>query len=502
MSSMVKAATVVAVCVAAVPASGSPAATPQVDIRFEQGRTWRATVSARFSGQVDAVAMANYGAPQYPRGWAEFVRDVAADDCAGKPVTLIADAKAARWKLERPSPQLCLSYVIDFEFAEKPWPYGNEQAAKRVGDTLYTVSKALIIAPPAVGPTVVNLLAPPGYIISSAWDPDRQPGAFRVSGVDRLTSSSLVVSREPPVSVRVKDTEVLLHLLGADSRSQAEIGRVLAAVIPEHARVFGGTAPSRYLITLLPGEPDSEAFTDSTAITTPYRQTRETVADWGNELAHEFFHLWNGCALAASTDLQARSEMEWLSEGFTEYYANRSLLRTRLISPDTYWRMAELHLGNYFLFLNNPAFAGTSLTAAGANKGKYRLGVYDGGWAIAFVIDVELAAATNGAVDLDDVLRRLFDRYAPGKRSFGVAEFVAILSEVAPGRDWKAFASAHITGAEMPTLAATAATLGLELRVQPYDGRAHLFKLPAAGLRERKIRERYEAGRPRAVPRR
>lgn len=500
---MLKTAAVLAACaVGVVPASGSPAATSQIDIRFEEGPIWRAKVSVRFSGPVDAVAMANYGAPQYPRGWAEFVRDMTADDCAGKQVTLIPDPTVARWKLGQTSPQLCLSYVIDFEFAEKPWPYGNEQAAKRVGDTLYTVSKALMIAPSAVGPAVVNLVAPRGYIISSAWDPDRQPGAFRVSGFDRLTSSSLVVSREPPVSVRVKDTEVLLHLLGADRRSQAEISRVLAVVIPEHARVFGGTAPSRYLITLLPGEPDSEAFADSTAITTPYRQTRETIADWGNELAHEFFHLWNGCALVAATDPQARSAMEWFSEGFTEYYANRSLLRGRLISPDTYWRMAELHLGNYFLFLNNPAFAGTSLTAAGANKGKYRLGVYDGGWAIAFVIDVELAAATDGAVDLDDVLRRLFDGYAPGKRPFGVAELVAILSEVAPHRDWKAFAAAHITGAEMPPLAATAASLGFELRVQPYDGRAHLFKLAAAGPRERKIRDRYEAGRQRAVPRR
>src|SRR5215468_608308 len=116
-----------------------------------------------------------------------------ADDCAGKQVVLVADAKAARWKLERPAPQLCLSYVIDFEFADKPWPYGNEQAAKRVGDALYTVSKALIIAPPSVGQTVVHMAAPEGYLISSAWDPADQPGSSRVPSFDRLTSSSLVV---------------------------------------------------------------------------------------------------------------------------------------------------------------------------------------------------------------------------------------------------------------------------------------------------------------------
>lgn len=475
--------------------SGAADEAAQIEVRFVLAQNWRAEVRAQFGG-ADAVGMAGYGASQFPRGWAQFVRDLRADDCAGNAVGLVADEKAARWRVERATARLCLSYAVDFEFASKPWPAGNEQAALRIDDALYTVSKAFVIAPLSVRDATVRLSAPVGFQIASPWPPAAEAGRYRVADFDRLVASTLVVSREGPVSVRVGDTEVLFHSLGARRDTLGEIRRTIGAIIPEHARVFGGKSPSRYMITMMPGEPDSEAFADSAGITTPYRQTRETVVDWGNELAHEFFHLWNGLALSASpTDApQGRSAMEWFSEGFTEYYANRSLLRTGLVSPQTYWRMVERHFRNYYLFQNNPAFAGTSLIGAGANKGKYRQGVYDGGATLAFVLDVEIAAASGGRADLDDVMRRLFDRYAPGKKSFGLAEIVAILAEVAPGRDWKAFADAYVGGTETLPLAATMASLGFELRVQPYDGRAHLFVLPGADRRALEARTRYERG--------
>src|SRR5215470_3251230 len=101
-SSMLKrTALLLGVCAIAVvpPAFAAPTNAPQIDIRFEPAASWRARVGARFPGPVEAVVMANYGADPYPRGWAQFVRDLQADDCAGKQVALIADPKAARWKL-------------------------------------------------------------------------------------------------------------------------------------------------------------------------------------------------------------------------------------------------------------------------------------------------------------------------------------------------------------------------------------------------------------------
>jgi hypothetical protein len=56
----------------------------------------------------------------------------------------------------------------------------------------------------------------------------------------------------------------------------------------------------------------------------------------------------------------------------------------------------EKVLGLYLYFNWSPAFDGTSLKQAGSKPGRYRLGIYDGGWAAAFCLDVMIRDETDG----------------------------------------------------------------------------------------------------------
>jgi predicted metalloprotease with PDZ domain len=50
-----------------------------------------------------------------------------------------------------------------------------------------------------------------------------------------------------------------------------------------------------YLVILLPLEEDAgESFRCSVAMTSGATPSRTNVAAWGNMLAHEVFHYWNG----------------------------------------------------------------------------------------------------------------------------------------------------------------------------------------------------------------
>jgi predicted metalloprotease with PDZ domain len=101
-------------------------------------------------------------------------------------------------------------------------------------------------------------------------------------------------------------------------------------------RAFWGDAPTPFLVTLAPlearvtesysGTGRSDAFALWVGTTLP-------LADLRRLLAHEYFHTWN----ANQMGVQARQRRSaWLSEGFTDFYARRLLLRSGLFSLADY----------------------------------------------------------------------------------------------------------------------------------------------------------------------
>jgi predicted metalloprotease with PDZ domain len=55
------------------------------------------------------------------------------------------------------------------------------------------------------------------------------------------------------------------------------------------------------------------------------------MADCGHaSIAHELFHSWNGHRIAPAD----YASPQWLSEGFTEYFANLALVQEEVISRE------------------------------------------------------------------------------------------------------------------------------------------------------------------------
>ena len=209
--------------------------------------------------------------------------------------------------------------------------------------------------------------------------------------------------------------------------------------------LFGGTPDSIYLVTIrLADEDDGESFENSfNQVILPGRLDQRVIV-WANTMGHELFHYWNGNHVLVGKD---KSAVEWFGEGFTEYYASLTLFRTGLISQDLWYRKLETYLARHIITTRLWPVETLSLVDAGKEKHKNWLRIYGSGATMALILDIEIRSVTGGTRGLDDVMRRLADRFGePGSR-FEVSDILSAVNGVS-GKDFAAFFDAHITGSD------------------------------------------------------
>lgn len=138
------------------------------------------------------------------------------------------------------------------------------------------------------------------------------------------------------------------------------------------------------------------------------------LAQFGNALTHELFHLWipNGLALAGDYD--------WFYEGFTLYQAARAALRMDLITFTEFLNAISRAADGYAAAADS-----NGLSLVEASKRRWTGGassVYSKAMVTAFLYDLNLRFQSKGKLSLDDVYRRFFREQRSGKKSNGTQD--------------------------------------------------------------------------------
>jgi predicted metalloprotease with PDZ domain len=362
-----------------------------------------------------------------------------------------------------------LTYIVDAAFARSKWPYGNEQAGFFDGKALYIVSKALFVATSDITQAAVSFEVPAGWRISTPWRRDAS-GSYHVGSRDELFDNSLVLGDYAEHVFSEGQLRVVVAMLGRAREAHALVGKALRENVRSFTAIFPRTPPSAFLITLFYGEEaDAEAFRNSAAFTEHDALAGENLVRWGNTVAHELFHTWNGHAIQA----EDYASTQWFSEGFTDYFATQALLEGRLITPDLFREKMEKILGLYFYFRVAPAFEGISLRQAGEKKGLHRLGVYDGGWAVAFCLDQLIRERTRGTRSLATFMNLMYERFGLTGRKYSFDDLVAVASETG-GTDLRDFFARYVSGTEMLPVKESLALAGYRAYTQYYDGELYI----------------------------
>jgi predicted metalloprotease with PDZ domain len=133
----------------------------------------------------------------------------------------------------------------------------------------------------------------------------------------------------------VDGAPVQVAMIGQYGFSDAAFADITVKIIAAE-RGFWGTSEAPFLVVLAPLGPSSVARStrgegrgDAFAVMTT---TNVTLDDLRMLIAHEYFHTWNPRRLGALEDDDQERAGYWFSEGFTDFYARRLLLRAGVFS--------------------------------------------------------------------------------------------------------------------------------------------------------------------------
>jgi predicted metalloprotease with PDZ domain len=258
-------------------------------------------------------------------------------------------------------------------------------------------------------------------------------------------------------SARIGERWVRLATYPAGGVAGAEretIWNTLRAIIPVQVAVFGDTPWDSYTMMLISdstygggsGLEHQNSHVDivfAGAVAHPLLQ---------GLYAHEVFHAWNVKRLRPADlvpyryDDEQPTELLWMSEGITDYYADLSLVRGGLIDSSGFF---EVTSGKIAEVMQVPpvALEDASLSTWIHPTDGTGYVYYPKGSLAGLMLDILIRDATDNRSSLDSVMRRLYrETYVQAKGGFTEAQFWRMASQAAGGRSFEDFERRYIDG--------------------------------------------------------
>jgi hypothetical protein len=188
-------------------------------------------------------------------------------------------------------------------------------------------------------------------------------------------------------------------------------------IIAAERDFFSDWTDPLFVITLVPDERTDRqslggtGLTDSFALFVSRNFTLKPGSDDASRiahlLAHEHFHHWNGGKIRLEEPEQLGY---WFSEGFTDFFARRILLRAGVYDVPEYVRRLDESLANWWKspvrHEKNARIAADFWKVRDVGELPYRRGDL-----VALLLDHEIRATSDGARSLDDFFREALARF-------------------------------------------------------------------------------------------
>ena len=193
-------------------------------------------------------------------------------------------------------------------------------------------------------------------------------------------------------------------------------------------------------------------------------------------VSHEYFHSWNVKRIKPAAFLPYDLTQEnytrqlWFFEGFTSYYDDLVLVRSRLIEPLAYLELIAENIGRVMSRAgrSRQSVAESSFDAwvkyyrQDENSPNAIVSYYQKGAMVGLALDLTIRHRTNGAKSLDDVMRAMWFRY--GSKHIGVPEgMVEATAESSTGLDLKDFFAVAVHGTADIDLLPLLSTVAIEV---------------------------------------
>ena len=408
--------------------------------------------------------------------YAKYVRHFSASDADGRPLTVSYDSAVPQWTIESAKAPIRISYDVDLAYLTALPQFARLQEGFTQSGTTYLTDNVFVIFPKAdvpATPIQLQIDPPANELLAAPWPETVSSHMYRTT-LFSVTHNTIDYGMLAATTIQYRGFPVQFVMVGSIADARDDMRRVFSQVLPRYMALFPNTIGSKYLVTVTPDWDDAQAFDSSMSVAIGAPALPAFRMLWANSLAHELFHYWNGERIRPSD-----RKLNTITEGFTEYYANLTLERTGLITPETYWEIVGRHLGAYTYFMFSPNY-GMPLIDAAKNKTRNRFGVYDGGWTLAMCLDLEIRHATHERRSLDDVMRLLWERFGRKRISFGYADLVQAVSDVA-GRSYTNYFASYFLDPNILPFETDLSFIGVEVESQAFAGITYVVPLGATG---------------------
>jgi predicted metalloprotease with PDZ domain len=321
-------------------------------------------------------------------------------------------------------------------------------------------------------------------------------GTYRAANYDELIDHPVEMGE---FTLAVFEACGVSHEIAITGRHRADTDRLcadLAKVCTQHIRFFGEPAPfDRYVFLIMVvgegyGGLEHRASTSLLCSRNDLPRAGETEVSESYRTflglcSHEYFHAWNVKRIKPAAfvpyDLrrEAHTTLLWAFEGITSYYDDLALVRSGLITRESYlellaqtvtrvWRAGGRHRQT----LAESSFdAWTKFYRQDENGPNAIVSYYTKGALAALALDLTIRLDTGGAKSLDDVMHALWHCY--GRTGKGVPEDgIERLAKEVTGLDLDNFFDRTIRGTRDFPLADLLEQFGIEFTLRAAESAA------------------------------
>lgn len=389
------------------------------------------------------------------REFAYNVSDIKAWDDGGNLLEL-QKYGADGWSFETNGASVQVEY--DVEYAFQPWSARFD-------------SSYMLVEGPATFVYVDNYRKVPvgvTYQIPDDWQvisplPDGPAeGEFVARNYDILVDAPAQLGKFEVKTFELGNAQVQLVFSEEANFSRNVFTEMVRQICAYQAGLFNEIPFDKYIFfyRILPGFRSGGGLEhwNSTTIGLSAERLNLDVITAAEVTAHEFFHVWNVKRVrpAVLWDIdygsEARTSALWFLEGVTSYYEALTVLRTGLWTERAFLDEMAFQITRLQQTSERGLISVETASREIWERGYGYPGVsfYNKGEILGMLLDLKIRQITQNHQSLDDVMRKMNEKYGKRQRGFREEDIESNVTEIA-GEDFSPFFDAYVSGTtELP----------------------------------------------------
>ncbi len=381
-------------------------------------------VEMRIRNVPDTFRVAMMAHPEYDDRFWRYVKDLRVETKKG--IGNVFREDSALWRVVAHGNDLVLQYSIYLpkqpEGLQAAWrPYLSPTGGLVGGPQSF-----MYIVGATLAPSYISLQLPKGWMIATGLQATADPFTFFAPSAGSLVDAPILIGFFKTWQFAVDQVPHRVcywPLPNAVPFDTTTLVNYIQKFVQQCNTLFGRLPYREYSFLLQDGAYGALEHCNSVTIGLPSAQIAKDMAGYFGTIAHEYFHTWNLMRIRPiefgdiSYQAPALSRGLWWSEGLTMFYAD--LLQRRASLP-TFDSTRIKHLeGLVSRYLNSPGNMHispekVSLASDGppGMLGDFTASTHLQGELLGTMLDLIIRNATNGKYSIDDVLRKMMERYS------------------------------------------------------------------------------------------